>query len=266
MALNDIALITTVGNISLYKKTVSFFPENIKLFVIDGKEGIFGLSSIKFMFKKLKKHKIKWLIMVDEDVVFVNPKAVFDIINKLEKESYDICGIRDGGVLPWRDKNPYLINPFFCILNLEKISSIYDEKEFLRHQFIKDIEFDDDLSKLKYNYDTISLFEDYYCFFLWLRRKNFKIKFLEARAGDFDNDIETTTVFNVKNGILLYHTWYARLYENNEYHTDRIDRVVEKGNFQKDFRFREIIYFKDYFFLFKKRSRKIINKIINKFK
>lgn len=73
---NSIAIITTVSNLSLYKRTVSFFPENIRLFAIDGKNGFFGLNSIKFMFNKLKKHKIKWLIMADEDVVFVNPDGV----------------------------------------------------------------------------------------------------------------------------------------------------------------------------------------------
>lgn len=263
---NDVALITTVSNLSLYKRTVSTFPINIKLFVIDGNRGFYGLNSIKFMFKKLKKYKIKWLILADEDVVFVNPNAVFDIIKKIEEESFDICGIRDGGMLSWRDKNPYLLNPFFCILNLEKIYSIYSEKEFLEHQYIKDSEFDDDLSGLKYNYNTSSLFEGYYCFFLWLRRKGFKIKFLEATEGGFEKDLETTKVFDVNSEVLLYHTWYARLYEKVEYHTNRIDRVIEKGTFQNDFRSRKIIYLKNYSFLFNKWRKKTINRIINRLK
>ena len=159
---NNIAIITTVNNLFLYKKTVNFFPNNIKLFVIDGSYGLFGLNSIKFMFRKLKKHKIKWLIMVDEDVIFVNPQNIFDIINNMKIEGTDVCGIRDGGVLEWRDKNPYLINPFFCILNIKKIYSIYSESDFLENQYIQDNEFDDDLSELEYPFDEKSLFEDYY--------------------------------------------------------------------------------------------------------
>lgn len=263
MANNNIALITTVNNLSLYKKTIPFFPDNIKLFVIDGTDGFFGLNSIKYMFKKIKKHKIKWLIMADEDVIFFNPSDVFDIIDDLEIKGYDVCGIRDGGILPWRDKNPYLLNPFFCILNIEKIYKIYSEKEFLENQYIKDSEFDDDLSNLKYAYDTKSLFEDYYCFFLWLRRKKFNFKFLEAKGGDFENDCETTTVFGMDNKILLYHTWYARTYGINNYHTNRIDRVIEKGNFIKEFKQRDIYYFKNFSFSLSKKMNKLLARGIN---
>jgi hypothetical protein len=263
---NNIGLITTVSNISLYKETISFFPENINLFVIDGSDGLFGLNSIKLMFKKLKKHKIKWLIMADEDVVFVNPNNIFDIIGEMEEEDHDVCGVRDGGLLSWRDKNPYILNTFFCIFNLEKIKAFYSETEFLENQYIEEDEFDDDLSALKYPYNTKSLFEDYYCFFLWLRRKNLKFKFLQANGGDFENDLETTTVFGVNNEILLYHTWYARTYGFNTYHTNRIDRVIGKGNIQKEFLLRKINYFRSYSFSIKKIRSRWYNRVINLFK
>jgi hypothetical protein len=264
--INNIAILTTVNNFFLYKKTVAFFPKNIKLYVIDGSNGLFGLNSIKFMFKKLKKHKIKWLIMADEDVVFVNSENVFDIINKMEVDGTDVCGIRDGGMLSWRDKNPYIINPFFCILNLEKIYSIYSESEFLENQYVLDNEFKDDLSELKYGYDKKSIFEDYYCFFLWLRRKEMKFQFLNAYGGDFENDLETTTVIGSDKNILLYHTWYARTYGLNKYHTNRIDKVLEKGDPQIEFNNRKIIYFKNYCFSINKNFNKFYNRFINLFR
>lgn len=262
---NNICLISTVNSVALYKRTISFFPENIKLFAIDGSDGLFGVNSIKFMFKKLKKYKFKWLIMADEDVIFVNPENVFDIIHNLEKEGYDVCGVRDGGLLSWRNKNPYVINPFFCILNIEKIYPIYSEKEFLKNQYIKKNEFDDDLSELKYVFDRKSLYEDYYCFFLWLRRKNFKFKFLKASSAGFKNDLESTAVFGLDNEILFYHTWYGRTYGINNAHTDRIDLVIEKGHFQKEFSLRKIIYLKSFYFWLRKRSYKLFRRFFTFF-
>ncbi|MFZ2282384.1 MAG: hypothetical protein WAV86_00760 [Lutibacter sp.] len=263
---NKIALITTVGNISLYKRTVSFFPENIKLFAIDGTDGLFGLNSIKFMFKKLKNHKIKWLILADEDVIFINSSIVFDIISNLEEEKIDVCGIRDGGMLSWRDKNPYLPNPFFCIINLENIFPIYSEIEFINNQYILTDEFNDDLSDLIYPYNKDSLFEGYYCFFLWLRRKKMRFKFLKAKAAGFENDYATTEVYGFKNEVFLYHTWYARTYGKNEYHTKRIEKVIDKGFELKGIEKRNIVWLKNYSFSFEKKLRKLKNKIFNLFK
>ncbi|MFV5703597.1 hypothetical protein ACM55F_17195 [Flavobacterium sp. XS2P12] len=258
----DIGLLTTVNNFALYKQTVTSFPEQFKTFVIDGSEGLYGLNSFKFMFKKLKNQKLKWLVLVDEDVVFVNPDAVLNIIKSLENNHEDICGIRGGGVLSWRDKNPHLLNPFFCIFNLEKIYTIYNEKEFLSHQYIIPDEFDDDLSALPFKFNKESLFEEYYCFFLWLRRNNFKFKFLNAQGNDFENDLETTKVFDSNNKILLYHTWYARSYGNNKYHTVRIDRVINEGKFIKTYSNRTIIWYKNYRFSILKGIKKIYKPII----
>lgn len=262
---NNIGLITTVSNFSLYKKTVAFFPENIKLIAIDGSNGLFGLNSIKFMFKKIRKHQIKWLILADEDVIFINSKIVFDIINNLEEEKIDVCGIRDGGMISWRGKNPYLPNPFFCILNLENIFPIYSEIEFLNNNYSVKDEFDDDLSDLIYPYNKESLYEDYYCFFLWLRRKKISFKFLKAEVAGFENDQETTAVYGYNDEVFLYHTWYARTYGSNEYHTNRIDKVIDKGIELKGFEKRNIVWLENYSFSFKKRIRKLKNRIYNFF-
>ena len=259
----NIGILTTVNNLSLYKKTLDFFPIDLKTYAIDGSDGLFGLNSFKFMFKKLKKEKLKWLILADEDVIFVNPNSVLSIIKLLEKNNEDVCGVRDGGILSWRDKNPFLINPFFCILNLEKIYSIYNETAFLKNQYIIENEFDDDLSGLPFKYTLDSLFEDYYCFFLWLRRNNFKFHFLNAQDNNFENDLETTTVFDTNNNVLLYHTWYARTYGHNEWHTKRIDSVIKEGKTIKEYSNRNIIWFKNYHFSFVKKRNKIYRRILS---
>lgn len=80
--LSEIAIVTTVSNKLLYKKSIQTFPLDIDLIAIDGSKGLFGIESIKFMFKKLSSKKYSWIIMVDEDVLFANPQSVFEIIVK----------------------------------------------------------------------------------------------------------------------------------------------------------------------------------------
>ena len=57
-----IALLTTVSNFELYAKTSKRFPKGIRHFVIDGRNGMHGIDSVFYMFKKLKNLNIKWLI------------------------------------------------------------------------------------------------------------------------------------------------------------------------------------------------------------
>ena len=74
------------------------------------------------MMKKLKGKGVEWLIMADEDVLFQNPEAVFDIINEMKSKNYIVCGIRDGGLISHRNHNPYLINTFFSIINFKELT------------------------------------------------------------------------------------------------------------------------------------------------
>ena len=77
MSDKNIALTTTVSNFILFKKTVQTFPDINKIYLVDGTKGLFGIESITFILKKLRKKKIKWLVFCDEDVVFINQKALF---------------------------------------------------------------------------------------------------------------------------------------------------------------------------------------------
>jgi len=67
------------------------------------------------------------------------------------------------------------------------------------------------------------LYEPYYCFYLWLRRKNKKIFFLEAEICK--DEISNSVLF--KKEVLLYHTWYARSYGLNKKHTKRINAILD---------------------------------------
>lgn len=260
MSRSKIAIITTVANFELYKKTSQLFPNNIRKYVIDGTNGMHGIYSIFYLFKKLKNEDIKWLIMADEDVILKNNFELFSLINKMEKEEIACCGVRDGGMISHRNFNPFVINTFFSIINFQKIKSIFSKNEIIRNQFIAKNEFDDDLTRLNYDFHINSLYEPYYCFYLWLRRKGFKMLFLNTKMHD---DGISNYVLTPNGSELLIHTWYARSYGENIKHTKRINKFLKLE--AKNENFNQPIYFKDQLFSTKRLLRKNLKRIKKRF-
>jgi len=257
--INKTAILTTVANFELYNKTSNLFPAGIQIYVIDGRNGMHGLHSILFMFKKLEKRDIEWLVMADEDVIFTNPDEIFSLISFMVSNDYTLAGVRDGGEVSHRNKNPFAINTFFSILNFKKISKLFNAKEILQNQYIEDGEFSDDLTQLAFDFDKTSLYEPYYCFYFWLRRNGEKIFFLDSKMLQEENEKISNEVFNADGTSLLIHTWYARSYGNNEKHTTRIDKVLEKTDFKLSSK--QAVIFKDSLFWIKMRILKIGKRI-----
>jgi hypothetical protein len=258
---SKIAILSTVINWELYRKSSQYFPAGIKRYVIDGSDGMFGLDSIFYMMKKFEYLDFDWLIMADEDVLFLNPNGIYETINHMNENNFMVCGIRDGGVIPNRTYSPYLINTFFSIINLKKLKSIWNKNEIIKNNYISDSEFGENLSILPEKFDVKSLYEPYYCFYFWLRRKGESILFLDSEAP-FEDRI-TTLVFTPKKHKFIYHTWYARSYGSNEKHTKRIDTVFELLSFD-DSKYEEPIIWKDEFFFVKRFLRKQKRKVIMK--
>lgn len=261
---SNIAILTTVVNFELYGITSKYFPKGIRKYVIDGRNGMHGIYSIYYMFKRLSKKNIDWLILADEDVIFKNSDMVFSIIKKMENNNISVCGIRDGGVIKHREYNPHLINTFFSIFNFKEISKEWNKKEIKSNQYILPSEFKIDESKLKNKFDVNSLYEPYYCFFLWLKRKGKKFLYLDAN----------TLSDNISNNILFeenefaYHTWYARGYSLNKKHTNRINKILFSLNIKTDLSSidSEVVIFKDRFFYIEMMALKFFKKIKNKLK
>lgn len=257
--MNNIAILTTVINFKLYKKSSQLFPPSIQKYVIDGTNSMHGLDSIFYMLKKLKGKGIEWLIMSDEDVLFENPDMVFDIIKKMKAQNYTVCGIRDGGLISHRIHNPYLINTFFSIIHFKEIESLWNKKEVLKNQYSIANEFEDDLSNLKEAYDALSIYEPYYCFYLWLRRNQKQFLFLDSNQP-FQEDTITNAVY-FEDKVLLYHTWYARSYGVNKKHTDRINKILELLRFENKVISTPIVFRHKTFFIIK-RFRKLRQRIL----
>lgn len=259
---NSIVL-TTVSNFTLYKKTSVLFPKGIKKVVFDGTKGMHGIHSILFMFKYFKKTDIEWIVMVDEDVVFKNSNEVFNLIEYMDKNDFTVCGIRDGGVINHRNFNPYVINTFFSIVNFKKLKAIYDKKEIFKNNYTIQNEFDDDLSKLNYKYDSNSLYEPYYCFYLWLRRKKCKILFLDTEQYA-TNDSLANSIISLNGNLLGIHTWHARSYGKNLKHTIRIDSILGEFTFDGNSTNPEII--KNNWFPIQYNIQKLYRRLMNKIK
>jgi hypothetical protein len=259
---SKIAILSTVVNFELYQLTSTYFPKHIQKYVIDGRNGMHGISSIKYMMQKLKDKGIEWLVMADEDVIFYDSNCVFSIIDYMQKNNVTICGTRDGGVIAHRNKNPFVINTFFSIMKFDDVLEIWNKKDMLKHQYLNPNEFDDNLKELTQTFNVNSLYEPYYCFYLWLRRKGKKFLFLDA-VMDKDG---ITNYLKFNGATFLCHTWYARSYGNNKKHTDRINmQLKEQDGKLVDKLFSKPIIFKDKTFYFTKKINKYYKRLLMKF-
>lgn len=256
---SNVAILSTVINFELYAKSSKLYPKNIQKYVIDGRNGMYGLHSIFYMMKKLKGRGIEWLVMADEDVLFQDSEVVFEIINKMKAENYTVCGVRDGGVISHRFFNPYFINTFFSIINFKEIESIWNEKEIKRSNDISEYVFDDDLTGLRGQYDLKSFYEPYYCFYLWLRKKNKRFLFLEAQVTE--DQITNSVLYEEKE--FLHHTWFARSYGKNEKHTARIDKIFKSLQFI-DNKVSDFILLKSKTFFWTQKIKKNYRKVMKK--
>lgn len=266
MELNNVAILSTVLNWDLYKKSSQYFPSNMTKYVIDGRNGMHGIHSIYYMMYKFKHISVDWLIMADEDVLFINTEAVNNTIQYMQEHDYIVCGVRDGGCIDIRKFNPYAINTFFSVVNLKRLKEIWNKKEIKENQYIHDNEFLnlDELQNLKKDYDSKSLYEPYYCFYFWLKRRGEKILYLDATTPLKDDNI-TTLVLNPRGEEILFHTWYARSYGENAKHTQRIDAVFNTLNYSAN-KYIEPIIWKDHTYATKRIIKKLKNKVSQKLK
>lgn len=262
MSKSNVAILTTVVNFDLYGITSKLFPKGIKRYVIDGRNGMHGIHSFYYMFDKLSNENIEWLILADEDVVFRDSEVVFSIIRKMNEEGFSVSGVRDGGIIKHRKYNPIMVNTFFLIINFRDISKEWKKKEVMKSQYILPFEFEIEKSSLKGQYDINSLYEPYYCFFLWLKRKGKKFLYLDAQM--LDDTISNNILF--EGNEFAYHSWYARSYKVNEMHTERINSILYEMKIDLASYDNTSIIFKDKFFWIKMKVNKVGKKIMNKFK
>ena len=257
-----IAIVTTVVSFKLYKKTATLFPKGIDKIVIDGTTGLYGINSIKTIFRKKIFKKYDWIILADEDVFFYDSNLVFKLIEQMQEQKYSICGVRDGGVIKHRFDNPLAVNTFFCIIDYKEIVKEFTFDKVLECQrFFPELYLNEDYSNLPYEYNIKSLKEPYYCFYFWLKLNRHKFLYLET-VNPVDEDEFGNIILSENNEKIAFHSWYARAYDVNEKHTKRINSVLNNFDLinakikSNDY---SIVRFP--FYNWKKRIKKFIKKI-----
>jgi hypothetical protein len=260
---SKIAIITTVSSFKLYNKTSTLFPKDIKKIVIDGTNGMYGLNSIDFMFKKLKYKNLDWIIMADEDVFFYDASLVYDLISYMKNNNLDICGVRDGGVIQHRFHNPEAINTFFSIVNFKKIKQKYNFSEIKDSQrYLTELYVNKEYDFLDYSFDVKSLKEPYYCFYFWAHLNKFKFLYLNV-INPVGNDKIGNIILSPTGEKIAFHSWYARAFEVYE------DQTIRINSFLRDFEienasvnWNSILIMKKSFFNWEKRLKLFFKRII----
>jgi len=188
-----------------------------------------------YFYAILKDKSCDIAINIDEDAFIVNVDAMLDLADYMLQNDYVNCGMPDGGVL-FRIQNPIVTNPFFNILNLEKIrEKTYSNREIKKFDFdaVKQEMIEKFTQEVplvsKYNFDSIDP-DPYYPFFLWLAY-HFKTLYLPCRKHA---DGYSTILYTPDNNELCKHSWYSRFYKVKKFHTQRIMALIDEVYSQRD--------------------------------
>ena len=188
---------------------------------------------------------IKWLVHLDEDAFLFDLKRLYDLIDYMEDNNFDVAGIPDGGVIEMRGNNPLSINPFFSIFRYDKIRKILHQPPSL--SFECDDLIEDNLSshlfKKGLSYNSHGTSESYYPLFFKLLREGCKFLYLDGLLCKEDN--LSTYILDMEKEPFLVHTWFARRYNSEikglsypkfdttlacseEFNSQRINAIFEK--------------------------------------
>lgn len=198
-----IEIVTRSMNRKLYylsQSTVQFPYKRIRLK---------NTTSDGYLYKILKRD-VDYLINIDEDAFVYDNERLRGLLNHMIENNIDICGMSDGDLMSIRSCNPLVVNPFFNIIDVRKI------KKSLTPKLIREFKNEFVTGKV--------LLEPYEPFFVWLN-KNFNVLYLKAEKH---NDGITTILNDHRNNEFLFHTWYSRLYDKDEFHTRRINSVIKE--------------------------------------
>lgn len=245
--LNTIAFITNYSNNQLFIKFEDYYKErNIKFNAFTCKEYGYGRDMLeKIIPYYLNDNSIDLLCYIDVDCFVTDIPNMISLINYIKNSEYGICGMPDGGEISHRNSNPNYPNLFFVIFDLTKLRKVYkkdtirDENidKHINTQAIKTITKDYPRINIVKN-DKMTPFsvlqgynEPYYSFFAYFLNKGIKFAKLKGDdAPEVDGDGATTKLYDFNNNIIAYHTWFARSYQIEQYHTNRIDKTINYCN------------------------------------
>ncbi len=172
---------------------------------------------------KILNYDIDYAINIDEDAFVIDNDALLQLLEYCISEKIVNCGMRDGGVLPIRNGNPVVTNPFFNILDVKAIKKDFS-KDTVAKFINKEIDYSKNVPKnLPFKYEITTNYEPFYPFFIWLNT-NYKVLYLNVKEHD---DTFTTIVYNQVNQPILFHSWHSRSFGIDEFHTNRINNLYK---------------------------------------
>ncbi len=183
-----------------------------------------------YFYTILKDMECDIAINIDEDAFIVGIDSILELINFVIENNYANAGCPDGGGAAPRSGNPIVTNPFFNILNLELIRTLPINKKVINrfdYNSVKDKmikEFPVDILYNKYDFNLYD-YEPYYPFFFWLAY-NFKTLYLPSEKH---KDGISTILYNHKQQVICYHSWFARFYKIIPEQTIRITALMDQA-------------------------------------
>jgi len=208
-------IVTRFSNEILYNRMISTNKTSFECVKAENFHGRNG--SVDYLFYCFSFfNDYDFIINVDEDAFFTNNEEFELLLNYMNDQKIDVCGIPDGGQCIHRFHNPLTMNPFFNIFSKE-----FCKKASLNKQDVYNSIMTDDLKqktpKLKNDQFRYDDFEPFYKVFFWAHKNN--LKFLYLDSYEFVDEVSTIIKNHLKNDFIV-HTWYAREYQQQKKRID----------------------------------------------
>ena len=185
----------------LYALAAALFPEHPSRRLV-------GRSAEGYLEEVLALKEADWVLNIDEDAFVTDRDAVSDLIELMDREGYDYCGVSDGGVIPHRNNSPLVVNPFFNVFHVAGI------RDRLAGAETTDLPIDT-LSTaalgLAVEPSRLHYVEPFDSLLTWLSQC-FRPLYLTARTHP---DGITTIVSSPDGRDLVVHTWYSRMFRTD---------------------------------------------------
>jgi hypothetical protein len=210
-----IQIFTRSCNPDLYEKAKSFWPSEIK--AIQYTDFNYTEGAMDFLWKVVFEAE-KYAIVIDEDFFIYDFDKIKCLLFDLILANKICCGIPEKGFIDHRNFTEKALNPFFLILDCERIRF-----EFINKKIKLDISFDLVKEEIKW-FGTLSVInphpEPFHGFFMWLESIKSPLTF---PVKTMEDGIATDTGFGI-------HTWYSRDYTIDPAQKDRIDNLYLLAN------------------------------------
>ena len=187
------------------------------------KERLVGTTADGYLMQIIEDPEADWAINIDEDAFISDIEALKRLLAHCIEQGYDNCGMPDGGVVHLRDGNPLVTNPYFNIFNTKSLRDQIKTRD-LSEQPREECFTQRELLVDDYNFSNVGE-EPYYPLLIWMGN-HCKTLYLKATNHP---DGESTILCNHLGEPFLIHTWYSRCYNNDRFHTRRINRAFKEA-------------------------------------